>query len=322
MRYNPFSGLKDRDDAHKLVNILIPDSKMGLDPYWVDSSRELAETLIDLLMQSEGEVTFERLMNLLYKTGTGRKIEGGIEVPADDDVDSYIEKLKFLGKNCAGMERYKSLKNNAADTWLCVRASCIAALSAFDSDKLFSVTDKTTVDFAEMATEKVAIFVTSSDMNGVFAPVIQLMYRDIVQKLIELADNKYIECRSMLPHHVRFILDDFASGTVMDDFEKVIANCRSRNISFMLSIQSLSQLSGLYKDRAESIMDCINYRVYFSSTNLKTQQYISTITDKPLSEIQKLGREDICIEKINCIPKFGKRFPTDTLFTAKRMNRR
>ena len=316
MKYNPFSGLKDRDDVHKLVNILFPDSKAGQDPYWLDSSRELAEALIDILMQSEKEVTFKSLINLLYKTGTGRKVVGGIEIPADDYVDSYITQLKAVGKKCAGMEHYKSLKDNAIETWRCVRASCISVLSAFDSDKLFSVTDETTVDFFEMATEKIAIFVTSSDVNGSYAPVVQLMYHDIVQKLIELADNKYVKHESMLPRHVRFILDDFASGTVMNDFEKVIANCRSRNISFILSIQSLTQLKGLYKEMAESIMDCINYRVYFSSTNLKTQQYISTIMDRPLSEIQELGREDICIEQINCVPRFGKRYPADELFAV------
>ena len=322
MKYNPFSGLKDRDDVHKLVNILIPDSKMGQDPYWLDSSRELAETLIDLLMQSGGEVTFKKLITLLHKTGTGRKVQAGVEVPADDYVDSYIEQLKILGKKCAGMERYKSLKDNPPDTWRCVRASCISALSAFDSDKLFSVTDETTVNFYEMATEKVAIFVTSSDVNGAYAPLVQLMYHDIVQKLIELADDKYVKRQSMLPRHVRFILDDFASGVIMNDFEKVVANCRSRNISFMLSIQSLTQLKGLYKEMAESIMDCINYRVYFSSTNLKTQQYLSTITDTPLSEIQELGKEDICIEQINCAPRFAKRYSADTLLVTKNIKRR
>ena len=134
MKYNPFSGLKDRDDVHKLVNILFPDSKAGQDPYWLDSSRELAEALIDILMLSEKEVTFKSLINLLYKTGTGRKVVGGIEIPADDYVDSYITQLKAVGKRCAGMEHYKSLKDNAIETWRCVRASCISVLSAFDSD--------------------------------------------------------------------------------------------------------------------------------------------------------------------------------------------
>lgn len=313
MKYNPFSGLKNRDDVHKLVNVLIPDSKIGLDPYWIDSSRELAESLLDILMQSEDDVTFENLIFLLYKTGTATVARLGAEVMDDDYIDTYISQLKAQGRRCAGMERYKSLRKNAPDTWRCVRASCISILSSYDSDKIYSATSETTVDFTKMATEKIAIFVTSSDVNGAYAPIVQLMYHDVVQNLIELADNKYIKKESLLPRHVRFILDDFASGTRMSDFEKVIANCRSRNISFILSIQSLSQLKSLYGEMAESILDCINYKVFFSSSNLATQQYLSVIMNVPLSDIQKLGREDICIEQINQVPRFGKRFAADSL---------
>ncbi|MBE6035100.1 MAG: hypothetical protein E7222_10455 [Clostridiales bacterium] len=322
MHYNPFETLKTRDDIHKIVNFLIPEEKNSYDPYWTDSARELAEAIIGILMLGDKPVTFRSLIKLIHKTGTKYEMVGNVETPTEDYVDELINSMRIVGKECTAMDRYKSLRQNAPDTWRSVRASCISALSVYDSDNIFEVTDETTMDFNQMATKKVALFVTSSDINGAYAPLVQLMYRDIVQRLIEFADNNYVEKNSMLPQHVRFILDDFASGTVMNGFERVIANCRSRNISFMLCIQSLTQLKGLYRDMADSILDCINYKVYFSSSNLATQQHLSVIMDVPLSDIQELGCEDICIEQINRVPRFGKRYPADTLFTKSKVKSR
>ncbi|MDT3843428.1 MAG: type IV secretory system conjugative DNA transfer family protein [Bacillota bacterium] len=311
LHYNPFSSLKTRDDIHKMVRFLIPGEKIGKEPYWEDSARELAEALIDILMVTTGGASFKKLIKLLHKTGTQYT---GSDTPVEDYVDELIRNLNLIGKECIGMERYQSLRRNAPDTWRCVRNTCITCLGDFDSDDLFSVTETTSIDFSTMGKEKVALFVTSSDVNGAYAPVVQLMYRDIVRRLVECADRDYVLQNSMLPLHVRFILDDFASGTVMNDFEKVVANCRSRNISFMLCIQSVTQLKGLYQEMTDSILDCINYKVYFSSSNLATQQYLSLIMDRPLSEIQQLGKEDICIEQIHCVPRFGKRYQADRLF--------
>ncbi len=268
---------------------------------------------MDKMLQDDKPITFKGLIDLLHKTSVKNISIGGRGVATSDEVDLLIANLKAKGKYCVGMERYNSIKNVALETWSCIISSSISYLACFDSDKLYSVTDKTTIDFTQMAKQKIAIFVTSSDINAAFEPMIQLMYREIVQKLFELSDTKYVKQGSMLPHHVRFILDDFASGTIMEGFERIIANCRSRNISFLLCIQSRTQLEGIYKGMTDTILDCINYKVYFSSANLNTQKYLSTITDKPLSEIQELGQNDICIEQIYCVPRFGRRFPMDRL---------
>ena len=314
IHYNPFSLLRTRNDIHKIVNFLIPDEKTGKDPYWIDSARELAECLIEILMHDNKPVTFESFISLLHMTGTD-EVDDLCDFGewSNEYVFKVIAKQKNRGEDYAGMERYKSIRKNAKDTWRSIRSSCISAVAAFDSDELFTVTDKTTIDFTRMADEKVAIFVTSSDINNTYAPLVKFMYRDILEKLIHYADNMCIDNNSMLPQHVRFILDDFASGTIMEGFENIIANCRSRNISFLICIQSLTQLRGLYGSMVDSILDCINYKVYFSSSNLNTQRYLSEIMNIPLLDIQKMGKEDLCLEKINCCPKFIKRLTCDEI---------
>lgn len=305
MHYNPLESIKCRDDIFKFANILIPEEKTASDPFWVDSARELLIIIVEILLNDEKTVNLKSVIELLHKTQfrvdrVRRKMK--------DEVDKIIDRHRAEGKSYVSMDRYSSFKECAEDTWNCIRRACISALSAYDSDRLYSITDKNTFDITKMGMEKVALFVTSSDTNGAFDAIVQLMYREFSEKLIEYADIDRVDYGSMLQQHVRFILDDFASGVRMKGFEKVIANCRSRNISFVICIQSLSQLQGLYGEMSNSILDCINYRIYFSTTNLSTQNYLSTIMDIPLSDVQNMQPDEIVIEQKNRSPRFGRRY--------------
>ena len=57
-----------------------------------------------------------------------------------------------------------------------------------------------------------------------------------------------------MPVHVRFLLDEFANIGQIPKFDKLIATIRSREISACVILQAQSQLKGLYKDNAETIM--------------------------------------------------------------------
>ena len=306
VHYNIFDNVEKRDDVHKLVTFLMPDEKIGRDPFWIDTARELTEAIIEIMRENDETLSLKSLISFLHsKVGLEYNRKGSLE---DDAVINIIKRHREQGKEYPSMDKYISLHHIAADTFRSIFATCKSCLQPFDSDELFSVTDTTTLNFTDMANEKIALFVTSSDINSSYSPLVQLMYRNIVMKLVEYADNNYLNNNSMLPLHVRFILDDFASGTRMPDFENVIANCRSRNISFLLCVQSLEQLHGIYGNKTAALLDCINYKVFFPSSNLSTQEYMSTIMNVPLSDIQELGEEDICIEQLYRIPRFAKRY--------------
>ena len=315
MEYNPFENIKTRDDIHKIVNFLLPEEQKGVDPFWIEAARDLAEALIDIGMHEGVKMSFEKFFDLLQSTGTKYKIHNGCEEPEEDDIDRIIQRHKIRGKSYPGMIKYKMVRENAHDTWKSIRGSCVGHMACFDSDNLFKVTGSTNVDFIDMAKKKMAIFVKSSDTSDVFYPVVNLMYREMCDRLIGYADAECSSNGFMLPIHVRFILDDFASGVMMPGFERILANCRSRNISFILSIQSLSQLESVYGKNADTIMDCVNYKVYFTSSNLGTQSYLSNVMNLPLSDIQRLRREDICIEEICKVPRMAKRYNTGDMLS-------
>lgn len=166
------------------------------------------------------------------------------------------------------------------------------------------MTEETSIDIEELANYKIALFIITSDTDTSLDPLIKLIYRQIMGKLLAYAD---LEEDGMLARHVRFILDDFASGCIMDGFQNIIANARSRNISFTLCIQSLAQLESLYGKIAKSIMECINYKVYFPSANFETQQYIARLLNCPVEDVQIMPADKICLERIYDKPRIIER---------------
>ena len=144
-------------------------------------------------------------------------------------------------------------------------------------------------------------------------PMIQLMYQDIADTLIKFADKNCAKNDNRLPIHVRFLIDDFASGVQQKQFQNLIANCRSRNISYMLGFQSISQLRALYKEHTESILDCVNYQIFYSSCNTDTHYHLAKAMQRPVREIQQMDDETICLIRRGTAPRFCKRVQTSEL---------
>ena len=74
------------------------------------------------------------------------------------------------------------------------------------------------------------------------------------------------------------------------NFEKLISTIRSREISATIILQSLSQIISVYKDHAETIIDCCDSFVFLGGKSTKTAKSISemigktTIDNREMSE--------------------------------------
>lgn len=297
LHVNIFEYAKNRRDIVKLVHFLIPENPNEKDTFWTDTSRMLAIALIEIGKKEYKQFTLKHLIYLAEHLPT-----------KEDDfslVDEIVDKQSIRFGELPAHSLYRSVRNCAEGTWLSIRISLNSALSYLNEESLFSITDTTNIDFKTLGDEKVAIFITSSDTDSSLDAFVKLIYRQVCNTLIEYADaSEY----SALNNHVRFILDDMASGATIPDFDCILANCRSRNISFIIGIQSLNQLKGLYGKKADAILDCINVRLYFSSANLSSMQYLSEIMNEPLCNIQMMREDEICLERRNSLPKIIKRY--------------
>ena len=121
-----------------------------------------------------------------------------------------------------------------------VLAQKLACLAFDEATALFDMREH--VDFARLGHDRVALFVTVSDVDRSLDPLVSLFVTQALQGLMREADR----CEGgRLPRPVRLFLDDFSNLRV-PDFDKVLAVTRSREIWVTMLCQSASQLDGLY----------------------------------------------------------------------------
>ena len=114
-----------------------------------------------------------------------------------------------------------------------------------------------------------------------------------MQELCRYADEKCEDNR--LPVPVRFFLDDFATNCKIEDFPRMIASIRSREISAVLMRQAESQLTQLYGHDGRTIIGNCDTYVYLGGNDLDTARAVSERSDRPLNGILSMPVGDMWI---------------------------
>ena len=73
------------------------------------------------------------------------------------------------------------------------------------------------------------------------------------------------------------------------DFHRLISTIRSRNISCMIILQSLTQIASIYKDDSETIIDCCDTFVFLGGKSTKTTKQISEMIGKTTIDTQNIN---------------------------------
>ena len=84
---------------------------------------------------------------------------------------------------------------------------------------------------------KQAIFAVIPDNDSSFNYLVGMLYTQAFQVLYYDADHRP-GGRLKIP--VRVLMDEWANVALPDDFEKILATCRSRDISINIIVQNLS----------------------------------------------------------------------------------
>ena len=282
--YNPLAYIQcDRDGHYSEKDILtlaaglIP-LETRHDPYWELMARICMEsmaayTLEALPVEEHNLASVVRLSGELGKKGRYKKLMAEMEVI---DPDSFA------------LSRYQMLQSIAEDaerTAVCIFSFLASKLSpfAFGGAKLL-FSNPRRINIKQLGRKKTAVFLCISDTDNSLYRLANLFYIQAFHALCGLAD-KSPGHRLKVP--VRFYLDDFASNTVIPDFDRIISVIRSREISVSVIIQSLSQLESIYGHaKAMTILNnCDNVLCLGAGRDMETAKYISYQVNKPVSAI-------------------------------------
>ena len=131
----------------------------------------------------------------------------------------------------------------------------------------------------KLGVEKRAIFCVIPDNDDTFNFMVSILYTQLFDQLFRLADSTP-EFHGTLPVHVRLMMDEFANVATPENFVKILAVARSRNISCDIILQNISQIKSKYKDDWETIIGNCDSLVYLGGNDYSTFEYISKLLGK------------------------------------------
>ncbi len=106
---------------------------------------------------------------------------------------------------------------------------------------------KEQLDFKKLVKRKSVLFIITSPVNPALHPFANLVLGTMFKELFEFAED--LES-GQLPIPLMTICDDFAVGGQIPNFSQLISIFREKGISVMMLVQSLSQLAGMYGEKA------------------------------------------------------------------------
>lgn len=287
LHYNPLAYIRKEKDILKVVNVLMENTKgegpNSGDKFWQDCERLLYTAFIAYLW-SEAPPEDQNIPTMIEMLEM-------CEVREDDEdyqspIDIMFEDLEKEKPNCLAVKQYKKFKAAAGKTLKSILISCAARLAPFDIDELREIMSYDELRLDEIGDRKTAFFVIMSDTDSTYSFVIAMIMYQMFNLLCEKADNEY---GGKLPFQVRCLLDEFANIGKIPDFEKLISTIRSRNISCTIILQSLNQITSIYKESAEIIIDCCDTMVFLGGKSTKTTKQISEMIGKTTIDTQNIN---------------------------------
>ena len=276
--FNPFPYIRDDKDAMKLVHNLIrnttPKNASNNDPFWEKSEIALDTALILYLLHEAPpeEQNFEMVMYMI-ENGGAREDSDDFQSP----LDLLFEALEEEDPSHIAVREYKIFKQAAGKTAKSILLSAAVRLSAFIMPQIVGITTRDDMELGMMGDRKQAVFAIIPDNDGTFNYLVGMLYTCAFQALYYQADKVH---QGALPVPVRLMMDEFCNVSLPDDFGKLQATMRSRNIMSTIVLQNISALKALFKDDWEGLMGNADTLIYLGGNEQSTHKYISEMLGK------------------------------------------
>lgn len=294
-RYNPFVYIEREDDLLRVIKALhsaCRPSEQGnmADPFWDDGVKLYLQALFYYTWLDARETGRIGTMNdvvMLCNQENRKTIDPDTEEEVSELQCLMDEKAKKYGADYPPVRDYRKLKEGAPDTVRSIVIMVNAMLALCETAEVKRIFSGNDIDIRELGTgvggdpeKKIVLFLVIPDNNSAYNFIISMFYTQMFDILIRLSDD---ELEKPLPVPVEVWMDEFYAGAKPADSDKLLGVIRSRNISMIPILQSVSQIKTLFKDdKWETIMDNVATVVYLGSGPLaeSTHKYISEALGK------------------------------------------
>ena len=286
--YNPFAYLRNDNDIQRLVTNLFknttPKGSQSQDPFWDQAAMMLLLALVFYLHYEapEYEQNFPMVMEMI-RAGEVREDDDTFNSPLDE----LFNRLERRNPEHIALKYYRNYRSGSGKTLKSIQITLVSRLEKFNLDSLASITQTDELELWKLGEEKTALFAIIPDNDSSFNFIVGMLYTQLFQQLYYQADVVH---GGRLPVHVHFVMDEFANVALPDEFEKLLATMRSREISVSIIIQNLAQLKALFEKQWESIVGNCDEFLYLGGNEQSTHEYVSKLLGKETIDTNTYGQ--------------------------------
>lgn len=284
--YNPIAYLRSDHDALKLVTNLIKNTnekgQKSSDPFWDKSEVAILQAFILYLLHEAptSEQNFSTVMYMIENAAASEEDES-----YKSPVDLLFDDLERKNPEHIALKMYKVFKQAASKTAKSILVSTAVRLAAFNLPEIARVTEKDEMFLNTIGNRKKAVFAVISDNDTSLNFIVSMLYSQAFQELYHEADRN----GGRLPVHVRVMMDEFANVALPENFEKVLATCRGREISINIIIQNMAQIKAMFKDSWENLTGNCDTYIYLGGNESTSHEYISKSLGKETVDVKTRG---------------------------------
>lgn len=301
IRYDETTGRYSEQDIMTMASVLSPIT-IEREQFWENAGKMYLSSFISYILECLPKE--EHHLGSVYEL---------VSLLGSKEIKGLMSDLEKENPKSFAVHQFKGFRNNdKADKMdqsiIGILQEKIAKLCLTDLLAIYSDTNR--IGFQTLSEEKTAIFLSISDTDRSMDALSSLFYTQALHELCNIADDNH---NSRLKIPVRFFFDDFATNTVIPDFDNVISVIRSRDIYVSIILQSITQLNGLYGDNKAAVIinNCDNC-LYLGGQDLNTANFMSLKTNKPIHYIlnMPLDQSYLCTRGVK--PRAVKKFDITT----------
>ena len=286
--YNPFVYLRNDNDIQRLVTNLFknttPKGSQSQDPFWDQAAQMLLLALVFYLHYEAppDEQNFPMVMEMI-RAAEVREDNEEFQSPLDE----LFDRLEMRNPEHIALKYYRNYHSGSAKTLKSIQITLVSRLEKFNLDSLASMTQTDEMELWSLGEKKTAVFALIPDNDSSFNFIVGMLYTQLFQQLYYQADVIH---GGRLPVHVHFVMDEFANVALPDEFDKLLATMRSREISVSIIIQNLAQLKALFEKQWESIVGNCDHFLYLGGNEQSTHEYVSKLLGKETIDTNTYGQ--------------------------------